>query len=169
MCKRHFYKFALLLSLAFFAAQAVAEGSRIAFVNISKLIEKSAPALEANKRLKSEFAPRSKKLIAKQKEIRAIDAKLNSSDRSIMSAEQVSKLQAKKRTLIRALKRDKVEYREDLSLRQNQELKKVQKKVYDAIVKLAKQEKYDMVLSVGVIYKSDAIDITNKVIASLKK
>ena len=168
MCNKLVSKIVFTMFMFVFSHQVFAQSSRVAYVNVQKLIEKSAPAVAANKRLKDEFSPRSKKLIAKQKRILEIEKKIKN-DGITMSKDQLGKFTKEKRNLMRSLKRDKSEYREDLSVRQNQELKKVQKKVLDAIVDLAKKEKYDMVFSqVGVLYKSDAIDITSKVIASLK-
>ncbi|MDH5436713.1 MAG: OmpH family outer membrane protein, partial [Gammaproteobacteria bacterium] len=66
------------------------------------------------------------------------------------------------------LKRKQDEFREDFNIRRNEEFGKLQKRIYEAIVSHAKKEKYDLIISDGVIYASDTVDITNQVLARLK-
>jgi hypothetical protein len=47
-----------------------------------------------------------------------------------------------------------------VQLRQNEELQKVQKTIVEAVRTYAKSQGYDIVLADGVIYNSDAVDIT---------
>ena len=66
-------------------------------------------------------------------------------------------------------KRDQDEYREDLNFARNEELAKIQKAIFEAIQKVAKDNGYDVVLSEGVIYASSKADMTQLVIDSLNK
>ena len=61
------------------------------------------------------------------------------------------------------------EFRDDHNLRRNQELGKLQRKVITAIRALAKAEKYDLVISDGVLFAGSKVDITDKVLAKLKQ
>ena len=92
-----------------------------------------------------------------------------SKDHKVMSKTQVMKLQRQNRSLQRDIKRDSIEAREDLRIRRNEESAKLQKLIKAAIVSLAKREKYDMVMRVGVLYYSKKVDITDKVLAALAK
>ncbi|MDE2090140.1 MAG: OmpH family outer membrane protein, partial [Gammaproteobacteria bacterium] len=65
-------------------------------------------------------------------------------------------------------KRAQDSFREDLNIRQNQEFGKLQRTVYDAIVTLAKQQKYDLILSQGVVYAGPRVDVTDQVLQRLK-
>jgi len=40
--------------------------------------------------------------------------------------------------------------------------------MYTAVVSLAKEQKFDLILSQGVVYSSDKIDITDSVLKKLK-
>ena len=71
--------------------------------------------------------------------------------------------------LKRDVRRLSQEFREDYNLRRNEELASLQKVVYKAIVELAKQENFDLILHEGVIYAGTKIDITEKVLKKLGK
>ena len=68
----------------------------------------------------------------------------------------------------RDIKRLQDEYSEDLSIRRNEELRKLEKEIAKTITDIAKKEKYDLIVFQGVIYASEKVDITNKVLESLK-
>ena len=69
----------------------------------------------------------------------------------------------------RELKRAQDEFREDFNIRRNEELGKLQKLVYQAIVNLAETEGFDLIVNDGaVIFASKQVDITDKVLTRLK-
>ena len=51
----------------------------------------------------------------------------------------------------------------------SQELAVLQKSVREIIQSIAKSGKYDLVLSEGVVYANDKLDITSKVLDKMKK
>ena len=59
------------------------------------------------------------------------------------------------------------ELREDFNIRRNEELGALQKKVYEVIQQIAKQESYDLVLTQPVLYASPSVDITDRVLQKL--
>jgi outer membrane protein len=70
--------------------------------------------------------------------------------------------------LSRDLQRLQREFREELNLRKNQEMKLVLEMANKAIFKIAEKEKYDLILQEAV-YRSPRLDITDKVIEALAK
>lgn len=68
--------------------------------------------------------------------------------------------------LNREFQRKQREFREDLSVRQNEELASLYDSVNKVIKKIAETEKYDLIVQEAV-YASPAIDITPKVIKAL--
>lgn len=63
----------------------------------------------------------------------------------------------------REAKRAQDEFREDFNVRRNEELSKLQKEIFEAIQSLAKQGNYDLLLTDGVVYAADGIDVTDQV------
>lgn len=147
------------------AATEVAAELRIGVVNPVKVLEAAPQAGEAKKRLEREFQPRDRSLLAAQKKVKELEdrlAKAGASDsaRRNLEREIIS--------MKRDLKRDHDEFRDDLTLRRNEEFSKIQKQVVEAIQSLARDEGFDLVVGEGVIYASDKIDITSKVVSRLR-
>ncbi|MCK5647427.1 MAG: OmpH family outer membrane protein [Gammaproteobacteria bacterium] len=157
----------ILIALFFTVSFAYAE-QKIAFVNQAKLLQKAPQAESARSKLQKEFAKRDKSLVSLQKQIKSKTTKLQK-DAAILSEAELNKLKRKITLLRRDLERDKAAFKEDLSIRQNEELVKLQKSVLKSIQTIAKNEKYDLIISDGVIYASEKIDITDKILAQLKK
>ncbi|MBI5041065.1 MAG: OmpH family outer membrane protein [Gammaproteobacteria bacterium] len=148
-------------------ALAMAE-VKVGFVNTVKLMEEAPQAKAAIGKMESEFAPREKELVAIQREIKDAEDKL-SRDAAVMGDSDRGKVERDLVSRKRELKRSQDEFREDLNIRRNEELAKLQRRLYDAIVDLAKAEHYDLIVSEGVVYASTSIDITDAVLARLKK
>lgn len=150
----------------FFLTEAYAENTRVAFVDIAKVLEAAPQAIAANKRLTKEFEKRNDGLIKMRKELRQLEDKL-AKEGVTMSESQLRKVERDIHERKREIKRAQEDYREDLNIRRNEELRKIQKRVYKAIVELAEKEKYDIVMGDGVIHARKNVDITDKVLSIL--
>ncbi len=162
------YSRLLVLVVLFFTISFAHAGQKIAFVNQARLLEKAPQAESARNKLQKEFSKRDKSLVKLQKQIKGSATKLQK-DAAILSASELNKLKRKITLLRRDLERDRSAFKEDLSIRQNEELVKLQKAVITSIQTIAKKEKYDLIISDGVIYASKQIDITDKILAQLKQ
>ncbi|OUR72739.1 hypothetical protein A9Q78_05880 [Methylophaga sp. 41_12_T18] len=152
----------MLASTALTAAEL-----KIGVVNAGTVLEKSPQKSQALARLEKEFSSRSKSLEKKHKALRSAQEKL-AKDGAILSADE---RKTKERSIIsdqRELKRLQDEYSEDLSIRRNEELRKLEKEIAETIVNLAKKESYDLVVYQGVIFASERADMTAKVLELLK-
>ncbi len=158
----------MVLIICLFSVSFAWAGQKIAFVNQAKLLQKAPQAEAARSKLQKEFAKRDKALVSLQKKIQSNTEKLQK-DAAILSVTELNKLKRKITLLRRDLERDKAAFKEDLSIRQNEELVKLQKSVLKSIKTIAEQEKYDLIISEGVIYASKQIDVTDKILAQLKK
>jgi outer membrane protein len=153
----------LLTSMSLSAAEL-----KIGFVNVAKLLEKAPQAEKAKKELEREFAPRDKKLVAEQKEIKQMEEKLGK-DAAVMSENEKQRLEKDILNRKREAKRMQDEFREDFNLRRNEELTQLQKEIFEAIQSLAKEENFDLLLTDGVVYASETIDVTGKVEKKLEQ
>jgi outer membrane protein len=90
-------------------------------------------------------------------------------DGAVMSESERSKSERELLNQKRDLKRSQDEFREDLNIRRNELLAKLQKELNDTIVALAKEENFDLVLFEGVVFASDRIDITDAVLERLRR
>jgi outer membrane protein len=157
----------LCVLVAAFSTSVHAAELKVGVVNAAAVMEQSPQKTRALARLEKEFASRSKSIESKVKSLRAKQEKLVK-DGAIYSADE---RKSKERALVseqRDIKRLQDEYSEDLSIRRNEELRKLEKEIAKTIVDLAKKESYDLIVYQGVIFASDKVDITDKVLNSLK-
>ena len=154
------------------AAGAVLTGpvmaaSKVGVVNTVQLMEEAPQAKAAQSNIETEFAPREAELVSLQKSIRKLEDKL-SRDGAVMSEKESTKLERDILAKRRDLKRSQDEFRDDLNIRKNEVLSKLQRQMYEATVALAKEKKYDVILGQGVVYNSKSVDVTDMVLEKLK-
>ncbi len=158
-------RISLFLTLLLVANISYAE-LKIGFVNVARVLEKAPQAEQAKKRLEKEFSPRDKHLVSQGKEIKKLEEKL-SRDASVMGESERRKLEKDIVGKKRDAKRSQQEFKEDFNMRRNEELSKLQRRIMEAIKALAKDEKFDLLLTDGVIYASQKIDVTAQVQSKL--
>lgn len=155
----------LILGLS---APIYAQEINIGFVDTAHLLKEAPQADAARKKLEQEFAPRDAKIVKMQKDLKGLEEKLTK-DTAVLSGTERKKM---KRDIIskkRDIKRAKEEFNEDLNIRRNEELGKLQKLVFDAIVTLAREKKYDAILGDSVLFASERVDVTKMVLDRLRK
>ncbi|MCX7092748.1 MAG: OmpH family outer membrane protein [Methylobacter sp.] len=154
-------KIALFLGLLLAANVSYAD-LKIGFVNIPAVLEKAPQAEKAKKRLEQEFSPRDKQLVAQQKEIQNMDDRM-AKDAAVMGESARLNLEKDILNKKRDAKRAQQEFSEDFNVRRNEELGKLQRRIVEAIREIAKAQNFDLLLTDGVIYASDKIDVTSQV------
>lgn len=154
-------KIALFLGLLLAANVSYAD-LKIGFVNIPAVLEKAPQAEKAKKRLEQEFSPRDKQLVAQQKEIQSMDERMTK-DAAVMGESARVNLEKDILNKKRDAKRAQQEFSEDFNVRRNEELGKLQRRIVEAIREIAKDQNFDLLLTDGVIYASDKIDVTSQV------
>ena len=161
---RHYLAALILL----FTVPAIAQAdARIGYVNTARVLKDAPQAEAARKKLENEFAPRDARIVDMQKTLKLFEDKL-SHDAAIMNDLSRKKQEHEIISLKRDIKRAKEEFNEDLNFRRNEELSKLQKLVYDTILAVSRDEKYDVVLGESVLYASNQVDITARVLERLR-
>ncbi|NJO15431.1 MAG: OmpH family outer membrane protein [Thioploca sp.] len=150
-----------------FATAAAAE-LKIGFVNAIKLMETAPQVENANRRLEQEFAPRQRRLVNAQQEIKTLEERLAKNE-AIMSETESRKLRRDVREKKRELRNQEDEFKEDYNIRRNEELEAIQQTIHKVIQTLAEEESYDFILSEGVVHASSRVDITDKVLKRLRE
>lgn len=129
---------------------------------------KEAPqARRVEERLKAEFEPREAQLREKRQEILDIEEQLKTFDQS-STATTRRKLERQIRLKVNQLKFFEQEFREDQNLRRNEEIRELQQVIARVLEQLGDSGKYDLILTEGVSYVSDQIDITAEIVEMLK-
>ena len=139
---------------------------KIGFVNTERLFREAAPAKRAQQKLEKEFAARDADIQRLSKQVRDLQALLDKDGPTLAESERRNK----ERDLAnqsRDLQRMQREAREDLNLRRNEELASLQERANKVIQQIANDEKFDLILQDPVVFASQRIDITEKVIKAL--
>jgi outer membrane protein len=166
--KQHISK--LIVSIAFLTAAALpasAQQAKIGVVNIPVLMERAPQTKAAMDALQEEFAPRQREFLAKQKELEDLTAKAQK-DVAVMGETERKNLEKNLRDLQREVSRLQTEFREDLNLRQNEELGLLQRAILSEVQEYAAQEGYDLIVGDGVLYASGAVNITEEVLRAVE-
>jgi len=148
------------------ASLAYAADYKIGFVNTERLFREAAPAKRAQQKLEKEFAARDAEIQKLVKQVRDLQTALDRDGPTMAESERRNK----ERDLAnqsRDLQRMQREAREDLNLRRNEELASLQERANKVIQQIAIDEKFDLILQDPVVYASQRIDITEKVIKAL--
>lgn len=148
-------------------AGAAAE-SRIGFVNAARVSAEAPQAEEARASLEREFSPRDRQIAEEQSEIRRLEEQL-SRDGALMDEEEQRRLQRDVVARKRELRQAQEEFREDFNLRRNEELGRLQRRIVDTINDLAEERGFDLIVSEGVIFASDKVDLTEDVLERLRQ
>ena len=158
----------IILTVALGATTTVvADDYKIGVVNSLQLMEQSPQAAAMKAQLQKEFEPTNREIIVMQKKLKEDEDRLTK-DSAIMSESERSKLERDIIGQRRELKRKQDQFRDDVNFRQNEEITKIQKVIIKAVQTVAKENNYDIVLSDGVIFASNKVNITGKVIEYLK-
>lgn len=156
-----------LFGLIISTSLALAE-FKIGFINIAQVMAESPQAEKAEKDIEREFSPRKNRLDSARTEIQSMEDKLNR-DAAVMSDSERNKMQIEIQKKIREAKRTEDDLREDLNIRRNEILVNLNKQITDAINELAKEGDYDLLLTGGVGYVSEAVDVTTQLQEKLKQ
>jgi len=156
----------LIAALAFGSANAATADYKIGFVNTERLFREAAPAKRAQQQLEREFSARDAEIQPISKQVRDLQASLDKDGPTMSETERRNK----ERDLAngsRDLTRLQREFREDVNLRKNELLSTLQERANKVIQQIAESEKFDLILQDPVVFASQRIDITDKVIKAL--
>jgi outer membrane protein len=140
---------------------------KIAVVNVPRLLDEAPQAKVAMQALSDEFAPRQREIVAQQKDLKAKEEKLQR-DGAVMAENERNRAEKDLRDGQRDLQRKQNEYVEDLNLRRNEEIGKLQRSLLQEVQSYAKSANFDLVVGDGVLYATQSLDITPQVLAALQ-
>jgi len=160
--------FLILLFLAIFQPALAQEPAyKIGFVNTARVLKEAPQARRVEERLKAEFEPREAQLKKKRQEILALEDQLKSD--GTLSSNARRKFEREIRLKVSQLKFLEQEFREDQNLRRNEEIRELQQVISNVLKMQGDNDKFDLILTEGVSYVSDRIDITAQTIEMLKQ
>lgn len=165
-------RISILAIVAFIAAVAAAPVSaaelKIGVVHVQKLVAESPQAQKIQEKMQQEFAPRERELMAQQNELKGLQEKFQR-DAQVMSESERSNMERRIRDLGRDLQFRVQSLREDAQTKQQEEMGKLQRELGQAVEAFAKAEGYDLILTDGVAFRKEALDVTDQVLKRINK
>ena len=139
---------------------------RIGFVNFRRIMAAAPQREEINERLEREFGVERDALLQAQSELRSMERQLETLQHGDNYNDYERQVINKRRDVAR---RDS-DYRDNINVRRNEEMAKLQKMIGDEIISLAKEANYDIILNdIGVFYVSERADLSPQVITRLQR
>lgn len=159
----------ILVAAAFLSPLGIAQAQpKIGVVNVPRLLEEAPQAKAAMQALQDEFAPRQREIVAQQKDLKSKEDKLQR-DGAVMAENERRNAEKDLRDGQRDMARKQNEYVEDLNLRRNEEIGKLQRSLLQEVQAFARNANYDLVVGDGVLYANESMDITAQVLAALQQ
>ena len=157
-------------ALVFFAASVMMLGSaaaevKIGFINSQKIVNESPHAAKAKKKIEKEFEKRDQDLQKLAKQAQSLQEALEKNSVTMSETERRNK-EREFNDVNRDFQRKQRDFREELNLRQNEEMAAIFERVNKVIKSVAEAEKYDIIFQEAV-YANPRIDITDKVLKAL--
>lgn len=147
---------------------ALAQSSKIGYVDVPFLIDNSPQAKEASSQLEEEFGTVQQELQQEQQEYQRLQQKLQK-DGLVMSDSERQEIEQRMRELRRDIQRNEETFREELNIRRNDAFKQVRSAVLQAVENLAEEEGYDLIVGQGALYASDGVNLTERVLERMKQ
>jgi outer membrane protein len=159
--------FALGLSVAA-AAPALAQdanGPRLGYVSLERILRESNAAKAAQSKLDAEFSQRQKDLADTAAQVKPLYDYLEKNS-AVMADSERARRQKELADRDKDFQRRQREFNEDLNQRKNEELAAVVDRANRVIRQIAESDHYDMIFQ-DAVYFNPRVDITDKVIKAL--
>lgn len=150
------------------SVSAAAADLKVGVVDTTKLLRMSPQGQNANDQLSKKFDSRKKELMSENEKIKSMQEDLDKNG-AVMSASQAQDEQTRLEEMQRDFNRKQSEYTDDVTMEQNEVLSKLQQEALKAVQEVAQIQKFNLILSTGVLYADNSVDITDLVLAQMQK
>jgi outer membrane protein len=130
-------------------------------------MQTSSQMKDIQQKLEKEFKPRRDKLVAMEASLKT-DMEKFKRDSAVMSATQKKDLEKKIIGAQQQFERDGQQYQQELSTANNEAMEGLYAKVRAAISKVAKDDKYELIVQKDAApFSADSLDVTEKVVKAI--
>ena len=140
---------------------------KIGVVSVERILTEAPQVDAVNTSMLERFGPQRDELQAMEKEITGMQENYKRNE-LVMTEDKLNDLKKEIITKIQVLKQKEATLTQEVSTVRNQELAVLQQQVKGIIDDIAKKGKYSLVMSEGVAYADDKLDITDKVLEQMK-
>lgn len=157
------------LSLNANAAEPEAAESKIAVVDIQKVLEKSTAAVDIRDRIKKQRDKYQSEISKEEEKLRADEQKL-ATESSVLAKQAFEKKREEFKAKLIKVQKDVQDKRANLDSSLSSSLEQVQKVVFEIIAELASEKGFEVAVPASqILYWKPEVDITNEVLKRLDK
>lgn len=149
------------------AAPLAAAELKVGVVDLQRLMSEAPQARAAEEALRTEFGPKQKDLETRLATLQAREQQLTR-DAATMTELQRSAVEKELRDGYRDLQRIRDEIEDDYTARRDQEQSKLNRALLEEVANFARSGGYDLVLSDGVLFAVNALNVTGPVLQALQ-
>ncbi len=157
----------LILLSGLISANAFSAGLKIGVVSVERILTEAPQVDAVNTSMLERFGPQRDELQKMEKDITKLQENYKRNE-LVMTEDKLNDLKKEIITKIQALKQKEALLTQEVGTVRNQELAVLQQQVRSIIDDIAKKGKYSLVLSEGVAYTDESLDITDKVLDQMK-
>ncbi len=150
-----------------FASSVIAADLKIGVVSVERILTEAPQVDAVNTSMLERFGPQRDGLQTLEKEITKMQENYKRNE-LVMTEDKLNELKKSIITKIQQLKQTEALLSKEVSTVRNQELAVLQQQIRGVIDDIAKKGKYSLVLSEGVAYTDDKLDITDQVLEKMK-
>ena len=151
---------AMLVGICSAFAQAPAT-TKIGYVDMKRLLDNAPQIVAGRSKLETEFAGRDASLKADEKHLAELRGKV------ALAPDETRQREID--ALERSIKRQRESLRNELKTRSDQELDNSWREINDAVVAFAREQGYDLIVASPVVYASERVDVTEKILDRLRR
>ena len=163
--KKLFVSLILLTSLL--SVTATAADLKIGVVSVERILTEAPQVDAVNTSMLERFGPQRDELQKSEKEITTMQENYKRNE-LVMTEDKLNELKKEIIAKIQNLKQKEAVLTQEVTTVRNQELAVLQQQVRGIIDDIAKKGKYSLVMSEGVAYADEKLDITDKVLDKMK-
>jgi len=149
----------IALVLLTFSATLQAESPKIGYINIDHVVSSSPQFIQANQSVVKEFKPQEEQLLLLSQKIQLLADDFNKNSKALTQSERKSEIK-KIATLERQLKQQASSLKNQLKLKNELELGKIQDLINEVIKETAESQGFDLILYQEVAFASKKVNIT---------
>lgn len=161
-------KFIIALCVSMFMVPvAYSANLKIGFVVVDQVLSQAPQVKAINEAMQKRFGNKKKELDKKEKDIKTLQDNYKRNELVMTQA----KLDDMKKQIVAKLqdfKQSQDSLAQEVETMRSQELATLRDTMRDVIAKIAKKDKYDLILSQGIVYGAKELNISDEVLAAMK-
>lgn len=150
------------------APAAYSSELKVGFVVIDKILSEAPQVKAINDKMMKRFGGKKKELEDMEKDLKSMQDNYKRNE-LVMTDDKLNDLKAKMAAKYQKYKQSEGSLSQEVSTMRSQELATLRETIRTILAKIAKDGNYDLILSEGVVYGSPKLDLSDEVLAQLKK